>query len=369
VAADFYKTLGVTKGASADEIKKAYRKLAREFHPDRNQGADKEQAEERFKEIQEAYSVLSDADKRKQYDSGGMFGFGGGEGGARFDPNMFRQGAGGGFGDILSDLFGRATGGGGPARQRGRDLETEVQLGFNQAIDGAEISVTVPIEAGCPTCNGSGAKPGTAPERCPKCDGRGVEIEGQGMFSMSQPCSRCRGRGAVIEDPCPTCRGAGLTQQNKRYRVKIPAGVKEGSRIRVQGKGEPGVNGGPAGDLYVVTHVAPSPVFKRKGGDLEVEVPITVVEAIQGATVEVPTLDGTKKIKIPAGTQDGSIQRLRGEGPSRLSAKGRGDIRYRIKIEVPKSLDKQQKAALDRFAEVMNGDPRSELLAQAREES
>ena len=173
----------------------------------------------------------------------------------------------------------------------------------------------------------------------------------------------------MIDDPCPTCRGAGMTQQNKRYRVKIPAGVKEGSRIRVQGKGEPGVNGGPAGDLYVVTHVAPSPIFKRKGDDLEVEVPITVVEAIQGATVEVPTLDGTKKIKIAAGTQDGSLQRLRGEGPPKLSGKGRGDIRYRVRLQVPKKLSKEQKQALEGFAEVMNGDPRSELLAKARGES
>jgi len=371
VADEFYKTLGVSKTASQDEIKKAYRKLARKYHPDRN--PDDKDAEERFKEIQEANSVLSDPEKRKQYDAGGMFGGfggGGGQGGFGFDPNMFRQGAagaGGGFGDILSDLFGRAGGGGGAPRQRGRDLETNVNLSFDQAMTGTELSVAVPVEATCPTCNGSGAKPGTSPTTCPKCDGRGVEIEGQGMFSISQPCSRCGGRGAIIEDPCPTCNGAGVTQQTKRYRVKIPAGVKEGSRIRVAGKGEPGIGGAPAGDLYVVTHVSPSAVFKRKGDNLEVTVPITIVEATKGATIEVPTLDGTKKIKIPPGTEDGSLQRLRGEGPPRLSGGGRGDIHYRMHVEVPKSLDEEQQEALDKLEAVMNGDPRAELLGKAKE--
>jgi molecular chaperone DnaJ len=362
---DFYKTLGVAKNASSDEIKKAYRKLARKYHPDRNQGDKK--AEERFKDVQEAYSVLSDPDKRKQYDAGGMFGFGSGEGGVRFDPNMFRSGA-GSVGDILSDLFGRGAGGGGPGRQRGRDLETEVQLSFGQAMKGTQVSVAVPIEGPCPTCHGSGAKPGTSPKTCSKCGGRGVEIEGQGMFSISQPCSRCGGRGVIITDPCPTCHGAGVTQQVKRYRVKIPAGVRTGSRIRVAGKGEPGISGGPAGDLYVIAHVSRSPVFKRKGDNLEVEVPVTIVEAIKGGTIDVPTLDGTKKIRIPAGTQDGALQRLRGEGPPKLSGKGHGDMHYRIRIQVPESLDKQQEEALEQFANVMNGDPRSELLAQASKE-
>jgi len=365
MAADFYKTLGVGKGASEDEIKKAYRKLAREYHPDRNQGDNKEKAEERFKEIQGAYSVLSDPEKRKSYDSGGMFA-GGPGGGARFDPNMFRQG--GGVGDILSDLFGRAGGGGG-GRQRGRDLETEVPLTFKQAIEGAQISVAVPVDASCPTCKGSGAKPGTSPRTCPRCNGSGIEAQGQGMFSMSQPCSLCGGRGAVVEDPCPTCQGRGTTQQTKRYKVKIPAGVREGSRIRLKGKGEPGVGGGPTGDLYVVTHVTASPVFKRKGDNLEVDVPVTIIEAIRGGDVEVPTLDGTKKIRIPSGTQDGTLQRLKGEGPPKLSGKGRGDMHYRVGIQVPKSLDKKQEEALDQLAQVMNGDPRADLIARARKET
>jgi molecular chaperone DnaJ len=361
MADDFYKTLGVAKNASQDEIKKAYRKLARQYHPDRNPG-DK-QAEERFKQIQEANSVLSDPEKRKQYDAGDMFG----GGGIRFDPSAFRSGF-GSVGDILSDLFGRG-GAGGPQRERGRDLETEVRLSFDDAVNGTQVSVTVPIEAACPTCHGSGAKPGTSPITCPQCQGKGLETVGQGMFSISQPCSRCGGRGTVIEDPCPTCGGRGVTPQTKRYRVKVPAGVRDGSRIRLAGKGEPGLGGGPGGDLYVVTRVAPSPVFKRKGDHLEVEVPISIVEAVRGGTVEVPTLDGTKQIRIPAGTTDGSVQRLRGEGPPKLSGSGRGDIHYRFRIEVPKSLSPEQQEAVERLAEVMNGDPRSELLARAKARS
>jgi molecular chaperone DnaJ len=361
MAEDFYKTLGVPKNASQDEIKKAYRKLARQYHPDRNPGDTK--AEERFKQIQEANSVLSDPEKRKQYDAGGMFG----GGGIRFDPSAFRSGF-GSVGDILSDLFGRGAGGV-PQRERGRDLETEVRLSFDDAINGTQVSVTVPVEAPCPTCHGSGAKPGTSPRTCPQCNGRGLETEGQGMFSISQPCSRCGGRGAVIDDPCETCSGRGVTRQMKRYRVKVPAGVRDGSRIRLAGKGEPGLGGGPAGDLYVITRVAPSPVFKRKGDNVEVEVPISIVEAVRGGTIEVPTLDGSKQIRIPAGTRDGSVQRLRGEGPPKLSGSGHGDIHYRFRIEIPKSLNDEQRQAMERLAEVMNGDPRSELLARARARS
>jgi molecular chaperone DnaJ len=360
--ADFYDTLGVKKGASEEEVKKAYRKLARRYHPDAN--PDDKDSEERFKEIQEAYSVLSDPEKRKTYDAGGTFG----GGGFHFDPSQFRTNV-GSFGDILSDLFGRGgPGATGPGRQRGRDLETEVRLTFPQAIDGTEISVNVPVDAECPTCHGSGAKPGTGPKTCPRCDGRGVETEGQGMFSIAQPCSQCGGRGIVIDDPCPTCQGAGRTHQTKRYRVKVPAGVREGSRIRLAGKGEPGMGGGPAGDLYVVTRVAPSPVFTRKGDNLEVDVPISIVEAVTGSTVEVPTLSGTKKIRVPAGTQDGSVQRLRDESPEKLSGRGRGDIHYRFKIEVPKSLTKEQKNAMEELSKVMNGNPRADLLARARKE-
>ncbi len=357
---DPYKALGVDKKASAEDIKKAYRKLARKYHPDKNPGDTS--AEERFKDVQEAYAILSDEEKRKQYDQGGgIFGTG-------FDPGAFRTGGGGGFGgfgDILSDLFGGAAGGAGTRRQpqRGRDLEAEVHISFEQAMEGAQIPVTVPLAAPCPTCHGTGAKPGTSPTVCPRCQGRGIESQGQGLFSISQPCSLCGGTGTRIEDPCPTCHGSGQTRQVKRYRVNIPAGVRDGSRVRLAGKGEAGPQGGPQGDLYVVTRVPDSPIFKRRGDNLEVEVPVTIVEAIRGATVDVPTLSGSKRIRVPAGTQHGTVQRLRGEGPPKLQGKGRGDIHYRLAIDVPRSLSREQKDAVDELAQVMDGNPRERLFA------
>jgi molecular chaperone DnaJ len=359
---DPYKTLGVAKNASDDEIKKAYRKLARENHPDRNPGD--QAAEERFKDVQGAYDILSDPEKRKAYDAGGgIFGGGGG-----FDPGGFR-GNFGGFGDILSDLFGGAgrPGGGGPVRpERGRDLETDVHVSFEQAMEGAQVPVSVPLSAPCPTCHGTGAKPGTSPTVCSRCQGRGVEAESQGLFSISQPCRQCGGTGTEIKDPCPTCQGTGRTRQVKRYRVNIPAGVRDGSRVRLSGKGEVGPRGGPAGDLYVVTRVGDSPIFTRKGDNLEVEVPITIPEAIRGATIEVPTLSGTKRIRVPPGTQHGTVQRLRGEGPPKLGGRGRGDIHYRLAIDVPSSLSREQSEAVDDLAAVMDGNPREGLLSQRR---
>ncbi len=363
MAEDLYKVLGVSKNASGDEIKKAYRKLARKYHPDRN--PDDPKAEERFKEVQGAYDTLSDPEKRKQYDAGGMFaGFGGGPGGA--------GGAGGGgfsadLGDIFSSIFSRGGGRVQPQQVRGRDLETEISLSFDQAVNGTQVSVNVPKAGRCPTCHGSGAKPGTSPVTCPRCEGRGIDAQSQGFFSISQPCPQCGGAGQIIEDPCPACGGSGLTQQAKRYKVNIPAGVKNGTRIRLAGKGEAGPRGGPPGDLYVTTRVASSPVFKRlDGGNLEVTVPITIAEALQGATIEVPTLDGSKKIKVPAGTKHGTIQRLRGEGPPKPHGKGRGDIRYRLEIDVPEKLTKEQREAVEKLAEALNGsDPRAELLRRA----
>jgi len=354
---DLYSVLGVSRKASADEIKKAYRKLARKYHPDRNQG-DKE-SEERFKEVQEAYDTLSDPEKRNQYDAGGMF--------SGFGPRGF---GGGGFSSDLGDIFSTVFGRRGGARQvpvQGRDLETEVRLSFEQAMEGVEVVVTVPKQATCTTCGGSGAKPGSSPTVCPRCGGRGIDTESQGFFSISQPCPRCGGRGEVIESPCETCAGSGLTMQRKRYRVKVPAGIRDGSRIRVPGKGEDGPRGGPPGDLYVTTRVSPSPVFKqRTDGNLEVTVPITIAEAIQGATVEVPTLNGTKRIRVPAGTQHGTVQRLRAEGPPKPGGRGRGDILYRLEIEVPRDLTREQKTALGDFAKTMNDhDPRERLLREA----
>jgi molecular chaperone DnaJ len=360
---DFYDVLGVSKSASADEIKKAYRELARKWHPDRN--PDDAKAEERFKEIQQAYSTLSDPEKRKQYDAGERF--------AGFGARGFGSGGfpGGGFatdlGDIFSSFFGRGREQG-PRTARGRDLETEVRLSFDQAMHGAQVAVSVPTTGSCPTCSGTGAKPGTAPRVCPRCEGRGIDAQSQGVFSISQPCPECGGQGSVIDDPCPTCSGSGITQETKRYRVNIPAGVHDGSRIRLAGKGEAGYRGGPRGDLYVTTRVASSPVFRqRPDGNLEVELPVSVPEAIQGATVEVPTLSGSKLIRIPPGTQHGSVQRLRGEGPPRTKGSGRGDIYYRVKLAIPEELTDEQREAVEKLAEALNGaNPRADLLRAAR---
>src|SRR3954453_3402306 len=317
MADDFYQALGVSRKASDEEIKRAYRKLARQHHPDRNPGDEK--AEERFKQIQQAYDTLSDPEKRKQYDAGGMFSGLGGAGAGPFGAGGFASD----IGDIFSSFFGR--GQREPQQARGRDLETEVRLSFDQAISGSQVMVTVPKSERCRTCGGSGAEPGTSPTLCPRCEGRGIDAQSQGFFSISQPCPQCGGAGQIIESPCPTCGGSGLTQQTKRYKVNVPAGVKDGTRIRLAGKGEAGPRGGPPGDLYVTTRVAASPVFKRlDDGNLEVAVPITIPEALRGGTIEVPTLNGTKKIKVAPGTKHGSVQRLRGEGPPKGNGKGGG---------------------------------------------
>jgi molecular chaperone DnaJ len=374
---DYYKTLGVGKNASDEEIKKAYRKLARQYHPDRNPG--NKQAEERFKEISQAHDVLSDPEKRKAYDRGqgplGGFATGG------FDPGAMA----GGFSDILSNLFGGgATGTAGrsggargrtgtagagrtgrAAQTQGRDLETEVSLSFDQAVQGAQVPLSVPTSQPCPTCHGTGAKPGTTPKVCPVCNGRGIESQSQGIFSISQPCSNCNGSGTVIEDPCPTCAGTGAQRSVRKLRVNIPAGVRDGSRIRLAGKGEAGLRGGEPGDLYVITRVQESPVFKPAGDNLEVEVPLTIPEAVRGAVVEVPTLNGSKRLRVAPGTRHGTIQRLRGEGPPRMGGKGRGDIHYRFVIDVPEKLSPEQDEAIERLSKVMNGNPRAKLFTQA----
>ena len=364
MATDLYTVLGVDKKATPEEIKKAYRKLARQYHPDRNPG--NPAAEARFKAISGAYDTLGDAEKRKQYDRSGMLG--GAGGGAA--PGGFSD-----LGDIFTNLFGdRVPGGGGrttpprPRPERGRDLEAEATISFAQAMEGAQIPLTVPTAQGCRTCRGTGARPGTSPKICPSCQGRGIESQGQGLFSISTPCSRCGGAGTVVEDPCPTCQGSGVTRTVKKYRANIPAGVRDGSKVRLPGKGEPGPHGGTPGDLFVVTRVQPSPVFARKGDHLEVEVPITFPEAARGAEVEVPTLNGAKRLRVPAGTRSGTVQRLRGEGPPRLGAKGRGDIHYRFLIDVPASLSAEQSDAVDKLSDVMPGDPRSSLFARSGSE-
>ena len=356
---DYYKTLGVDKKATPEEIKKAYRKLARQYHPDRNPG-DK-QAEARFKEISQAHDVLGDPEKRKQYDSGsGPFATGAGPGGGfggfgnfDFDGNS--------MGDILSNLFGGSTSGRRvrtkPRAEKGADLEAQVSITFDQAVSGAQVPLQVPMHAACPTCHGTGAKPGTAPKVCPGCEGRGIETQGQGMFSISQPCSQCGGTGTVIEDPCPACKGAGAVRTVKKLRVNIPAGVRDGSRIRLAGKGEPGRNGGPHGDLYLITHVEPSPLFTRKGDNLEVEIPLSIPEALRGAEVQVPTLSGTKTLRVKPGTAHGTVQRLRGEGPPKLGGKEKGDIHYRFVIDVPQNLSKEQESAIEELSKTLGGGP------------
>ena len=361
---DYYKTLGVDKRASAEEIKKAYRKLARKYHPDTN--PDDKNAEARFKEISQAHDVLGDPEKRKQYDSGtGPFSTGAGPGGGfggfcNFDFD------GASMGDILSNLFGGSTSGRRvrtkPRAEKGADLEAEVSITFDQAVAGAQVPLQVPMHATCPTCHGTGAKPGTTPKVCPRCEGRGIETQGQGMFSISQPCSLCGGAGTVIEDPCPTCHGSGAIRTVKKLRVNIPPGVRDGSRIRLAGKGEPGRSGGPNGDLYLITRVSESPTFKRKGENLEVEVPLTIPEALRGADVKVPTLSGTKTLRVAPGTASGTVQRLKGEGPPRLSGGGNGDIHYRFVIDVPDHLSDEQQKAVDELSRTFGEDPRANLF-------
>ena len=365
---DPYKVLGVAKNASEAEIKKAYRALARKWHPDQNAGNEK--AEEKFKDVQEAYDILGDPKKRKEFDSGGFnIPFTGGGGGG---ANPF---GGGVRFDNLGDIFGGATSmfggrGGGGSRQRverGRDLEANVSIGSDQSIAGTEVSVSVPRSENCPTCHGSGAAPGTSPKACTRCQGSGVESVGQGMFSISQPCQKCHGRGQLVDKPCKTCDGEGAVLKTRKYRVKIPAGVRDGARIRVAGKGEAGEFGGANGDLFVVVSVGASPVFERKGDNLEVKVPVTVTEAIRGATIEVPTLSGNKQVKVPAGTRPGTVIRLKGEGPAHAKGSGHGDLRYRIEVVIPNAaeLSKEQQDAVDDLATVLTENPREQLLARA----
>ena len=356
-----YETLGVAKNASADEIKRAYRKLARQYHPDRNPGDGA--AEERFKEVQNAYDLLSDPEKRKQWDTFGANGAGG------FGGGNFNFGGDFNIGD-LGDIFGGLFGGGGRRGTRGRaergmrgaDLEAVVNLSFEDSLKGVETKIPVEVDTACRECGGSGAKPGTTPTICPECNGRGVKIESQGLFGLSTPCPRCRGNGTVIEDPCPRCHGSGRERRTKRYTVKIPAGVKDGTKIRLRGKGEPGANGGPPGDLNVVTRVAASPIYERREADLVVNVPVTFSEAALGAKVQVPTPEGPVTLKVPAGSEDGKLLRIRGRGAPRLSGAGKGDVLARIRIDVPKKLTKAEREALEQLQKTERGNPRERLF-------
>ncbi len=374
---DFYETLGVPKSASQDDVKKAFRKLARQYHPDKNPG-DKA-SEEKFKEVNQAYETLSDAEKRKQYDEYSRLGaFGPGPGGFRpgaggfqgFDPRMFGQGGAqqfemGDLGDLLGSLFGGGAAGGARGRrraaERGADLQVDITVSFDDSLNGVTARVPVDKPDTCETCHGSGAKPGTAPKVCPDCQGRGVIAQNQGFFALSQPCRRCGGSGTIIEQPCATCGGSGVESKTRRYAIKIPAGVKDGSKIRIKGRGEAGLRGGPAGDLYVMVHVEPDDLYERRGDDVVLEVPVTISEAALGTSVRIPTpAGGHVSLKVPAGSQDGRTLRVRGKGAPRLRG-GHGDLHVRLRVQVPEKLSKEQKQLFEKLGMTLP-DPRAATL-------
>lgn len=379
---DYYATLGVSKDASEKEITRAYRKLAKQYHPDANSGD--AGAEERFKEVSAAYDVLGDAAKRKEYDevramagsggfpnfgAGGPGGFGGyntydfGDGGIRFET-----GGDSGFGDLLGNLFGGrnrrggrggfGTTGAGP--RRGGDLEAQVHLAFEDAVRGATIGVQLTGAAPCSQCGGTGAAPGTLPQTCPQCGGTGTQAVDQGPFSFSQVCRRCAGSGRIVEKPCSRCGGGGAETRTREVKVRIPMGVADGQRVRVKGKGTPGQNGGPPGDLFVNVSVDPHPLFGRRGDDLLLRLPVTFTEATLGAEVRVPTLDQPVTMRIPPGTPHGRTLRVRGRGMSK-AAGGAGDLLVTVEVVVPQSLSDEQRQAVEALAAAIPANPRDHL--------
>ena len=357
---DPYAVLGVPKTASDEEIKKAYRKLARESHPDRNPGD--AAAEERFKDVQAAYDLLSDPEKRGEYDRFGAAGAGGGSFGGGF--RTVRVDDGFDLGDLFGNLFGGGGGGRGargrarPQPERGVDLESRVRLSFEDALAGVQVRVPVDVEAACRTCAGTGAEPGTRPRTCPQCEGSGVVSDSHGLFALSQPCPRCRGNGTIVDTPCRTCGGSGRERVTRRYSVKIPPGARDGTRVRLKGKGEPGRGGGPPGDLFVVVEVEPSPLYERRGADLVLDVPVTYPEAALGATVEIPTPEGPVALKVPAGSEHGKLLRVKGRGAPRLHGGGKGDLLARVRLTVPRKLTKAEREALEGYRRVSKEQPR-----------
>jgi molecular chaperone DnaJ len=378
---DFYAVLGVPKTASADEVKKAYRKLALDLHPDKNPG--NAEAERKFKEVSEAYGVLSDEAKRREYDEarslfgagafrrqagapGGGFGGFGGRGGTPFDvSDLFGGGqattGGGGMGG-LGDLFGSVFGGGGRSAgpNRGGDIETEVTLDFDEAAHGVTVPLRLHAPGVCDSCHGTGARPGTRPRTCPTCGGNGLVSRDQGAFSFSEPCRECQGAGTIVEDKCPDCRGTGGVTKTRTMNVRIPAGVTDGQRIRLKGKGQPGRHGGPAGDLYVVVHVRKHQLFGRTGDDLTLTIPVTFPEAALGTSVRVPTLDGAVTLRVPAGTPSGRTLRVRGRGVQRKDGTY-GDLLATIEVLVPSDLDDAARDALEKYAAATPVNPRAHL--------
>jgi molecular chaperone DnaJ len=369
---DYYKVLGVSKSATQDEIKQAYRKLARENHPDANKGDTG--AEERFKEISEAYNVLSDETRRKEYDDarslfGGSYRPGGGRGAGDFNVgDLFGQTGGGErFSDLFGGLFGGRGRGTSTQARRGTDVETETTLSFQEAATGVTRSFRLTSDAACTRCNGTGAKAGTTPRVCPNCEGTGHASRNLGGFSLSEPCPHCKGRGLVVDDACPTCNGSGRGKSTRTIQARIPAGVHDGQRIRIKGKGAPGERGGPAGDLYVVVHVQPHSLFGRSGDNLTITVPVTFPEAALGAEVRVPTLNGMPvTVKIPEGTPNGRTFRVRGKGPMRQDGTT-GDLLVTIDVAVPRVLSGEARDALRKYQEATaDQDPRSDLEQRAK---
>jgi molecular chaperone DnaJ len=368
VEKDYYAALGVAKDADAAAIKKAYRKLARDLHPDKNPGD--AAAENRFKEVSEAYDVLSDATKRKEYDEARtLFGTGGfrpggfgttGTSGSFDMSDLF--GASSGLGDLFTDLFGQASTAGtrGPSpSQRGNDLSADIDLGFEESVRGTTLPLKMSGPARCRTCFGSGARPGTSARRCPTCSGSGFVSRNQGAFGFQEPCRDCRGTGQIIDDPCPECRGSGQTIQTRTISVRVPAGVRDGAKLRIAGRGSPGTRGGPPGDLYVTVHVGSHPLFRRSGDDLTITVPVTFAEAALGTTLRVPTLDSPVSLRVAPGTPSGQTLRVRGRGV--VTSKNVGDLLVTVEVAVPKKLSGEAREALEKFAVTQDDDPRPEI--------
>lgn len=351
---DYYDILGVDRDADQKEIKKAYRKLAKKYHPDRN--PDDPEAGEKFKEISEAYGILSDEDKRARYDQYGHAGIGDDD----FNYEDFARGGFGGLEDLFEMFMGGGFSGMGQRSQnrptRGRDLEYRMEISFEDAAFGTEKTIRIPRQETCQTCDGSGAKPGSNPRTCPKCDGSGQIRVNQrtpfGNMAQIKTCDRCQGRGEIIDDPCPDCNGEGRVTRRRDIKVEIPAGISSGQRIRLSGKGGAGKRGGPSGDLFVRVDVKPHDLFERKGDDVYYELPINFVQAALGDEIQVPTLEGEVKLKIPEGTQPGDSLRLKNKGINHLRSSGRGDQYIKIKVVIPKSLDSEQKELLQKFAKI-----------------
>ena len=361
---DYYEILGVSRTANDADIKSAYRKLAMKHHPDRNPGD--HAAEEAFKECAEAYAVLADADKRSLYDRFGHQGVSAGAGGG-FDPTVFSgfEDILGGLGDIFGfgDLFGGGRRRGGP--QRGADLRYDLEITFDEAARGAETAVQIPRQENCETCKGTGAAAGTSPTVCPQCRGQGQVRFQQGFFTVARTCPQCRGAGKVIAKPCHTCRGAGRVTKERKITVKIPAGVATGQQLRLQNEGEAGSMGGPSGHLYVVVHVQEHEFFRRDGMNLFCEIPVNFTTVALGGEIQVPTLNGTEKVKVPDGTQTGTTLRLRGKGMPDVNGRGHGDLFATVQVVTPKKLSKEQRSLLDQLAKLL---PKEEFEPRPRED-